>query len=155
MKKFLLLLLALACLQLNAQTDHPEAFKSIRSNNLKSGIQIYYNPVLDKYDLHFLKLDIEVSDKSTYVSGNALLEAKAVKPLDTLLFDFSNYMTVDSVLLMIKKLILAIQTTPFVIYLILPLPLTKILKHKYITTEPLMHMAVVLPILTIQIGGKM
>ena len=103
MKKFLLLLLALACLQLNAQTDHPEAFKSIRSNNLKSGIQIYYNPVLDKYDLHFLKLDIEVSDKSTYVSGNALLEAKAVKPLDTLLFDFSNYMTVDSVFINDQK----------------------------------------------------
>ncbi|HRW63656.1 MAG TPA: hypothetical protein P5132_09220, partial [Bacteroidales bacterium] len=103
MKKILFYLLTFTSIQVVAQTDHPEYFKSIRSNNLKSGIQIYYNPVLDKYDLYFLKLDIEVSDKSTYISGNAVLEATAVKTLDTLLFDFSTYMTVDSVFINNQK----------------------------------------------------
>jgi len=103
MKKIFFVLFAFLTFQLNAQQSHPEQFKSQLFKSAKNDIQIYYNPVLDKYDLHFLKLDLEVSDKSTYISGSATLEAKAVKQLDTLLFDFSNYMTVDSVFINNQK----------------------------------------------------
>jgi aminopeptidase N len=69
-------------------------------NLYKSTIQKYYNPKLDKYDVYFVKLDLNVSDQSTSVSGNALIEGKATaKSLDTLVLDFKNNMTVDSVII--------------------------------------------------------
>jgi aminopeptidase N len=69
-------------------------------NHYKSTIQKYYNPKLDKYDVYFVKLDLNVSDQSTYVSGNALIQGTAAgSNLDTLVFDFKNNMIIDSVII--------------------------------------------------------
>lgn len=96
MKKFIPLLFLFLPICVFAQENHPEQFKSLRKNPLKSNIDIYYNPLLDHYDLHFVKLDLEISDQSTYISGNALLQAKTTQTLDTLIFELSSYMNVDS-----------------------------------------------------------
>ena len=97
MKNTLLLMFLFFAINVFSQENNPEQFKSIKQNNLKSDIDLYYNPVMDKYDVYFVKLDLEVSDKSTYIEGNATLQLKAIKELDTLLFDFSDYMTLDSI----------------------------------------------------------
>ena len=96
MKTVIALIIFLLPIFIYAQDNHPEQFKSARKNTFKSDIQIYYNPLLDHYDLHFVKLDLEITDQSTYISGNVSLHAKATQQLDTLILDFSNGMTVDS-----------------------------------------------------------
>jgi len=96
------LILFVLLLSLNAlcqEPMHPEQFKSQQNKNLKGDINLYYNPVMDKYDLFFVKLDLEVSDQSTFIKGSATLYAKATQTLDTLLFEFSEFMTVDSMLI--------------------------------------------------------
>ena len=104
MKRILILLTFSIPFSLFAQFVNPDEYKATRKSAKNEKIDIYYNKQLDKYDLYFVKLDIEVSDQSTYISGNASLEAKATESLDTLLFDFSNYMTIDSVLINDSKL---------------------------------------------------
>ncbi len=104
MKNTLLILFVFTAINLFGQTIHPEPYKCLRESRLKSKINLYYNPLMDKYNIYFVKLDIEVSDQSTSVSGNVTIQAKVAKELDTLLFDFSNYMTVDSVFINNKKI---------------------------------------------------
>ncbi len=103
MKHLFLIFLLFEVLLAKSQSNNPEEFKSLRTKSYKGDINIYYNPIMDKYDIHFIKLDLEVTDLSTYISGNATIQAKAIKELDTLMFDFSNYMTIDSVLINDKK----------------------------------------------------
>lgn len=103
MKNALFLFLMFLTIPLFSQENHPELFKSLRKNNFKSDINLYYNPVMDKYDIYFVKLDLEVSDQSTNIAGNATLLVKATQELDTLLFDFSDYMNLDSMFINDKK----------------------------------------------------
>ncbi len=104
MKNSLLVLFVFATIQLYGQTINPDSYKGLHESRLKSDINLYYNPLMDKYDIYFVKLDIEISDQSTSVSGYVTIQAKVTKELDTLLFDFSNYMTVDSVFIDNKKI---------------------------------------------------
>ncbi len=97
MKNLLVIILCLLPLIILSQTSNPEPFKSSFDSRNKSDIHLYYNPLLDNYNLHFVHLDLNVSDESTYISGNVSLHATIVQTLDTLLFNFSNYMTIDSV----------------------------------------------------------
>jgi aminopeptidase N len=99
MKKFAWVIICLIPLVSTGQKEHPDLFKSSRINHYKNNITIYYNPLLDHYDLHFVKLDIEVTDQSTYIAGNALLQGKATQDLDTFILELSNYLTVDSVII--------------------------------------------------------
>lgn len=103
MKKLLTFILLLSPCFMHAQINHPEHFKYKQIKEYNTIKEFYYNPFLDNYDVYFVKLDLEVSDKSKYISGNATLQATSTEKLDTLIFDFSNYMTVDSVFINDKK----------------------------------------------------
>ncbi len=103
MKNTLFLLLLFLTIKSYGQKTHPELAKTFGQNNFKGDINIYYDPVMDTYDIYFVKLDLKVSDKSTYIEGDATLQLKAKEALDTLLFDFSDYMTTDSVYINNKK----------------------------------------------------
>lgn len=96
MKNTVFLLLVLSTSNLLGQIKNPEQFKSLRETNLKNDFDLYYNPLLDKYDVHFVKLDLEISDLSTDISGNATLQMNIIEELDTLLFDFYSNMLIDS-----------------------------------------------------------
>jgi len=97
MKNILLVLFIFTTIQLLGQPTNPEPYKGLRESRLKSDINLYYNPLMDKYNIYFVKLDIEVSNQSTSVSGNASIQAKTVEELDTLLFDFCSNMILDSI----------------------------------------------------------
>lgn len=116
MKNTLLLLFIFSALQIVGQDINPDSYKSMRASTLKSDIEHYYNPLLDKYNIHFVKLDLEVSDQSTYISGNTIIQAKVVEQLDTLIFDFCNEMTIDSVFLNEKKVDVA-HTENVIVYI--------------------------------------
>lgn len=103
MKNTLIILFILLSVISYSQKTNPELAKSLRQTDFKGDINLYYDPVMDKYDIYFVNLDLAVSDKSTYIEGNAILQLKAKESLDTLLFDFSDYMTTDSVYINNKK----------------------------------------------------
>lgn len=59
-----------------------------------------YNPLLHNYDVSFYKLDIEVSDTSTYIAGSVEINATVQNNyLDTLVVELTDTLTVDSVIL--------------------------------------------------------
>lgn len=105
MKNTLIVFIVFCSLQLTGQDINPDAYKSMRQSSLKSDINLYYNPLMDNYNIYFIKLDLEVSDQSTYISGNAIIQAKAVTVLDSFILDFSDYMIVDSIFINNKKVI--------------------------------------------------
>lgn len=96
MRNTVLLLLVLSTSNLLGQIKNPEQFKSLQESNIKSYIDQYYNPLMDKYDVYFVKLDLEVTQMSTDISGNVTVHMSAVEELDTLLFDFYSNMIIDS-----------------------------------------------------------
>jgi hypothetical protein len=50
-----------------------------------------------KYDVKYLKLDITAETGSRFISGNALIVAKVVSPLDTFITELRANMIVDSI----------------------------------------------------------
>ena len=53
---------------------------------------------LDDYDVTFYFLDLEVSNSSTFVSGNVTIEAVATTGMDTLAFELIGAHTIDSII---------------------------------------------------------
>ena len=51
MKNTLVFLLALTIINTFGQEPNPESFKSLRESHFKGDINLYYNPVLDHYDI--------------------------------------------------------------------------------------------------------
>lgn len=128
MKRLIFFLILVIPLSLLAQFTNPDKYKAEMPSSKTNGINIYYNKLLDKYDIYFVNLDIEVSDKSTDISGNATIQAKTTELLDTLLFDFSNYMTLDSVFINESKV--SVTHTNNTIQYIFSTPLNKNAKFK-------------------------
>lgn len=58
----------------------------------------WQSPLLDNYDAKFYWLDIEVSNTSTFVSGNVTLKAESVVALDTFAFELITPMTINKIL---------------------------------------------------------
>lgn len=92
---FVLLFLILPFMS-RAQFLEPELYKSIEIKQEDSKINIYYNELLNQYDIYFVQLDLNVSSQSTYLSGNASIYANATEDLDTFMLQLHNSMIVDS-----------------------------------------------------------
>ena len=59
---------------------------------------------MDQYDVKFYKIDLEVTDASTYLAGSASVLIQVLdNPVNELVFDLLSELTVDSVLLDGKK----------------------------------------------------
>lgn len=59
----------------------------------------WQSPYLNDYDVKFYHLDIEVSNISTFVSGNVTIVAESVVPLDTFAFELIAPMAIDKILI--------------------------------------------------------
>ena len=58
------------------------------------------DPRMDRYDVKFYKIDLEVTDASTYLSGSASILIQVLDiPVNELVFDLLSELTVDSVML--------------------------------------------------------
>ncbi|MFZ4412108.1 MAG: M1 family aminopeptidase [Bacteroidales bacterium] len=101
MKKILSILLFLVLHNiLFAQFAHP--FVSERKMNVQkqfaSNSNLKQSSLMNKYDVKFYKLDIKVERTSTYIEGNATINAKVIAAsLDTFVFELKNYFTIDSI----------------------------------------------------------
>ncbi len=54
---------------------------------------------MNKYDVHYYKLDIEVQNNTTYLSGNATIKAKVLEPVNMIILQLHPNFTIDSILL--------------------------------------------------------
>lgn len=68
-----------------------------RFSNENAKITYLQSPLVNKYDVKFYFLDIEVNNTSTTVAGNVLIKAQTTAVMDTFVVELMNYMTVDSV----------------------------------------------------------
>jgi aminopeptidase N len=87
---------------LNAQPpddENPECReKCSHAGLLNRGQQVYFfqTPLMNKYDVKYVKLDIAAEANNRFISGTALIRAKAVQDIDTFAMELRNNMTVDS-----------------------------------------------------------
>ena len=60
--------------------------------------------MMDKYDVKFYKLDINVERTSVYIEGNVTIKAKVIaSQLDTFVFELKDYFVIDSILINNQK----------------------------------------------------
>jgi aminopeptidase N len=97
MKKTITILILILSVKVRAQTIC-SALKS-NTNNKESSASVAEVAEMNKYDVVYYKLDLDVKNNSVNLSGNATIKAKAVKDLSTVLFQFHSAMTIDSLFL--------------------------------------------------------
>ncbi len=103
MKRFLTLLILLiginAIGQQNEYHNVEDRCSHVKHFNKDILAHIYdwQSKYLDDYDVSFYWLDIEVSDTSTFVSGNISINAEAVVVLDTFAFELITEQTIDQI----------------------------------------------------------
>jgi aminopeptidase N len=61
-----------------------------------SEARYFQQPLMEKYDIKYLKLDLNIESANTNVSGSCLYKAIAGTAIDTFALELMNYMTVDS-----------------------------------------------------------
>ncbi len=52
---------------------------------------------MNKYDVHYYKLDIEVQNNSVYLSGNATIQARVVQPINEITLQLHENLNIDSI----------------------------------------------------------
>ncbi len=103
MRILLLLLLGFAFLiPCHAQVNNEEVscFEKCSHASITSRpeqVAYYQYSSMDKYDVKYLKLDLEVTSGSRFIKGTALTVAKALMPLDSFVTELKSNMIVDSV----------------------------------------------------------
>ena len=58
---------------------------------------------MNNYDIYFYKLDVDVENNSTYISGNVSIYAKAVKSFSEFVFELHDSLHIDSVIINSSK----------------------------------------------------
>ncbi len=99
----ILLMFLFAFLQINLFAQRVSKINNYKSfcnspKNLYS-TNSYYNNLEDNYDIKYFKTDISVGVDSNYIKGNVEIMSIANTNIDTLVFELSDTMHVDSVLI--------------------------------------------------------
>lgn len=99
MKNMLFIVILLISLQSLAQRIN-ENFESSKIHETKGIFTESVDSRIDNYEVKFYKLDIEISDKSKYISGNAIVDAQVVSSqLDTFVIELIDEMEIDSIII--------------------------------------------------------
>jgi hypothetical protein len=77
---------------------HPCSHSRISLARLKTAFEIIQSPLLMDYDVTFYHLNLEVSDQTTFLTGDVTIHAQVVaEQLDTFAIELINGMNIDSV----------------------------------------------------------
>jgi aminopeptidase N len=77
---------------------HPCAHAKISGAGLKKPFEIIQSPLLFDYDVTFYHLNLEVSDQSTFITGDVTIHARVVaEQLDTFAIELIHLMNIDAV----------------------------------------------------------
>ena len=82
-----------------AQSDVACFEKCNRNSALSNAgrINYYQYPSMNKYDVNYLKIDINAETNSTYLSGSSVIKAKVLATMDSVIIEFRDNMILDSV----------------------------------------------------------
>lgn len=103
MKKNLLILVCLLSFISNIFSQdlkiHHEPFKG--DNSSKSTFNLHeYNPLMDNYDLKYVKLDLEVTNQSKLIFGSATIEAVVIEDdFDQIVLQLEDLFQIDSIII--------------------------------------------------------
>ncbi len=100
MRILILLILTLASQMADSQEDFPECFEKCSRPGLQARpeqIAYFQYPSMEKYDVHYIFLDLAVEPNNRYISGSALTRATVTEPMDSFITELRNFMIVDSV----------------------------------------------------------
>ena len=103
MKRFLTLIILFITFNAIAQQNDNHDFEGTCSHakqfdkDILAHIYDWQSKYLDDYDVTFYWIDIEVSNTSTYVSGNVSINAEAVVVIDTFAFELIAEHTIDQI----------------------------------------------------------
>ncbi len=71
--------------------------KNRRSVHSQQTANFFQSSLMEKYNIHYLKLDINMTPNSRFLSGICSYKMTTTQPLDTFAIEFTNNMTLDSV----------------------------------------------------------
>ncbi len=98
MKNILSLFLVATFFIANAQVKNYEGHKCGHTHSLETKSTKSINPLMDNYDMKYMKLELNVTNTSTYVSGGVKFRAEIINnPIDTFVFELNSALTVDSI----------------------------------------------------------
>jgi aminopeptidase N len=103
-RKLTFIILLLSTFALTAQWNEPYDFEGKcahadhKTTETLDHLYNWQSPLMDNYDVTFYWLDIEVSNTTTFVSGNVTIHAEAVVTLDTFAFELITVMDIDSLI---------------------------------------------------------
>lgn len=80
----------------NLEAQH-HCSRHAKKNFILSSVSPEYSLLQNLYDVKFYDLEIEASDTSTYLIGEATVVFEALAAIDTLVFELQETMTIDSV----------------------------------------------------------
>ncbi|MBK0402665.1 T9SS type A sorting domain-containing protein [Adhaeribacter sp. BT258] len=79
--------------------------------------------LMNKYDINFYKLDVALERTSTYIAGNALIQARTKTiPLDTFAFELHQNLAIDSIIINGTKRTFTRQTGMTYVRFLTPVP---------------------------------
>lgn len=98
MKKIILLAWLCACTALCSDARHACADNRIRAARFLMGAKsAIASPLLEQYDVKYVKLDLSMSNLNTTISGNATTRAVVVSTMSQYAFELSDTLAIDSV----------------------------------------------------------
>ena len=101
MKLIVLVIVFLCQAFISIQSLDSESYKTCKIYcNAETASSSGNNALMGNYDVKFYRLDLDISDTTTYLSGSATILVKIVEaPLNEFIFELSDDYTVDSVLI--------------------------------------------------------
>lgn len=94
-------------------------------------VSFYQSPSMNKYDVHYLKLDLAVEANNRFISGTSLTVAQTTATLDTFVMELRDNMIVDSVFINDVKLPFTRQSDHVLVRLTPALPSGTVVRAKY------------------------
>ena len=116
---FIAVTICLFGLSVYAQPEDRCSFKCSRShiNPLHSRITYNQLPGVNKYDIHYVKIDLNAETGSRYLSGSSTTNARVLQPMDTLVLELKSTMTVDSVFIQSQRVSFGRSTDHLLVFL--------------------------------------
>ena len=95
--RFLFSSLILILVTLDCRAQNIAMLESHKVGNLTAKANFFQSALMEKYDIHYLKLEINITPNSRFLSGICSYKMTAKQPLDTFAIEFKSNMSLDSV----------------------------------------------------------
>ena len=95
--RFMFSLLLLIFLTLDCFAQNIAMLESHKVGSITGKANFFQSELMEKYNIHYLKLEINMTPNSRFLSGICTYKMTTTQPLDTFAIEFKNNMTLDSV----------------------------------------------------------